>query len=247
MTTSDHELKLTQMKEQIQKLGSSAEKYGDPTLERFLIEKSMDPNKAAKMFVAWQKWRASFVPLGYIPESEVADELKAEKTYLQGLSSKSGLPVVILKASKHYPAKDQLQFKKFFVHMIEKGIASGIKDKEIGNEKVVVIMDMQNLAYKNIDTQGFIAGFQMLQDYFPGRLAKLYMVSMPWFFASVWKIISRVLEKSTSEKIVMISGEKGRKKLVEEVGKETLPEELGGIAKLVLLQDVQVPKLAHVE
>ncbi|XP_076884223.1 sec14 cytosolic factor-like [Bidens hawaiensis] len=246
MATSDHQLKLTQMKEHIQKLGSSAEKYGDPTLERFLIEKSMDPNKAAKMFVAWQKWRASFVPLGFIPESEVADELKAEKTFLQGLS-KSGLPVVILQASKHYPAKDQQQFKKFFVHMLEKAIASGIKDKEIGNEKVIVIMDMQNLAYKNIDTHGFIAGFQMLQDYYPGRLAKLYMVSMPWFFVSVWKIISRVLEKSTSEKIVMISGEKGRKQLIEEVGKETLPEDLVGIAKPVLIQDVQVPKLANVE
>ncbi|KAJ0837780.1 putative CRAL-TRIO lipid binding domain, CRAL/TRIO domain superfamily [Helianthus annuus] len=241
MATS-HEVKLTQMKEHVQKLGSSAEKYGDATLERFLIDKSMDPNKAAKLFVAWQNWRSSFVPLGFIPESEVVEELNAKKVFLQGLS-KSGHPLVILQANKHYPAKDQNQYKKFMVHMLDKAIASGIKGTEIGNEKIVVIMDMQKLAYKNVDTHGFIAGFQILQSYYPERLAKLYMLNMPWFFASVWKIISRVLEKSTSDKIVIISGEKGSKQLIDEVGKEALPEELDGMAKLVLLQDVQVPQL----
>ncbi|KAI3796299.1 hypothetical protein L1987_38966 [Smallanthus sonchifolius] len=77
--------------------------------------------------------------------------------------------------------------------------------------------------------------------YYPQRLEKLYMLNMPWFFTSCWKIVSRVLEKSTSEKIVMVTNEKGRKQLIEEVGKEVLPEELGGNAKvLVPLQDVQV-------
>ncbi|KAI3796301.1 hypothetical protein L1987_38968 [Smallanthus sonchifolius] len=163
---SDHAVKLTQMKEHIEKLGSSAEKYGDPTLERFLIEKSMDPNKAAKMFVAWRKWKDSFVPLGFIPESEVIDELKLKKVFLQGLS-KSGFPAMIYHGSKHFPSKDQDQFKKFFVHMLDKALASGIKDKEIGNEKVVLIMDMKHLAYKNLDTHAFISGFQLLQSTIP--------------------------------------------------------------------------------
>ncbi|KAK1425466.1 hypothetical protein QVD17_20818 [Tagetes erecta] len=240
MATNTLEVKLSQMREHVKMLESSAEKYGDPTLERFLIEKSMDPNKAAKMFVAWVKWRDTFAPLGFIPESEVIDELNPKKVFLQGLS-KSGHPVVILYASKHYPAKDNNQFKKFIVHMLDKAIASGIKGKEIGNEKVVVIMDMNQLAYKNVDTHGFISAFQILQAYYPGQLAKLYMLNMPWFFTSFWKIISRVLEKSTSEKIVMVTNDKGRKQLIEEVGKEVLPQEFGGNAKLVPLQDVQLP------
>ena len=83
-------------------------------LERFLIARSMDPNKAAKMFVTWQKWRASFVPTGFIPDSEVMDQLDAKKIYLQGLS-KDVHPVMIIKGSKHYPAKDQPQFKSKFL------------------------------------------------------------------------------------------------------------------------------------
>ena len=74
----------------------------------------MDPKKAAKMFVTWQKWRASFVPLGFIPDSEVLDELKSRKIFLQGFSNE-GHPLVVLFACKHYPAKDQQQFKSNFL------------------------------------------------------------------------------------------------------------------------------------
>ena len=62
------------------------------------------------MFVQWQKWRAQLVPLGFIPDSEVPDELESRKIYLQGLS-KDGHPLMIVKSSKHFPSKDQLQFK----------------------------------------------------------------------------------------------------------------------------------------
>nr|GEY05528.1 hypothetical protein [Tanacetum cinerariifolium] len=89
---------------------ASFPKYGYPTLERFLINRSMDPKKAAKMFVEWQKWRSSFVPLGFIPDSEIPELLEQRKLFFSGFS-KNGHPVVILSADKHYPAKDQDQYK----------------------------------------------------------------------------------------------------------------------------------------
>lgn len=79
-------------------------------LRRFLVARSMDPEKAAKMFVQWQKWRADIAPLGYIPDSEVLDELSAKKIYLGG-PAQTGHPLMIVKASNHYQSKDQLQFK----------------------------------------------------------------------------------------------------------------------------------------
>ncbi|KAI3719830.1 hypothetical protein L6452_20735 [Arctium lappa] len=236
------QIKLTQMKECVHMLDSSSEKYGDPTLERFLIARSMDPNKAAKMFVSWRKWRNSFVPLEFIPDSEVLQQLEPRKIFLQGLC-KSGHPLMILDASKHYPAKDHHQFKKFVVHLLDKGIASGIRGTEIGNEKMVVILDLQKLSYKNVDARGLISGFQFLQAYYPERLARLYILNMPWFFVSVWKMVSHFLEKATLNKIVMVNNEEQRKQFVAEVGKEALPEEFGGNARLVALQDVEAPRL----
>ncbi|TQD70930.1 hypothetical protein C1H46_043539 [Malus baccata] len=228
---------LAEMKKSVQKLGSSTEKFGDPTLMRFLIARSMDPDKAANMFVQWHKWRASFVPNGFVSDAEVKDQLADRKIFLQGLS-KDGYPVMVVKASKHCPSKDQLQFKKFVVHLLDKTIASSFRGKEIGNEKMIVILDLQQLSYKNVDARGFITGFQFLQSYYPERLAKLFILSMPWFFVSVWRMISRFLEKATQEKIVIVSNEEGTKNFRKEIGEETLPEEYGGRAKLVLLQDV---------
>ncbi|KAM3705482.1 hypothetical protein ACB098_03G082800 [Castanea mollissima] len=237
----NQEMALTQMRKSVEKLGSSTEGYGNPTLMRFLIARSMDQDKAAKMFVQWQNWRAAIVPNGVISESEIQDELEPRKIYLQGLS-KDKYPVMIVKASKHFPSKDNVQFKKFVVHLLDKTIASSFKGREIGNEKLIGILDLQNIGYKNIDARGLITGFQFLQAYYPERLAKCFILHMPRFFVSVWRMVSRFLEKATLEKIVIVTNEDERQDFIKEVGEEVLPEEYGGRAKLVAIQDVV---LAH--
>ncbi|KAL2545852.1 Sec14p-like phosphatidylinositol transfer family protein [Forsythia ovata] len=232
----NHEVAVTQMRMSVEKLGSSTEKYEDPTLMRFLIARSMDTEKAAKMFVQWLQWRTSFVSLNYIPDSEVQDELNSRKIYLQGLSTK-GCPVLVVKIKNHLPAKDQLQFKKFVVHLLDKAISSSFRGREIGNEKLIAILDLHQIAYKNIDTRGLITGFQFLQSYYPERLAKCYLLNMPRFFTTVWRVVSRFLEKATLEKIVIVCNEEERRELIRTVGEVALPEGYGGRAKLVALQD----------
>ncbi|KAL5763124.1 hypothetical protein ACOSP7_019388 [Xanthoceras sorbifolium] len=239
------EIALTQMRKSVEKLGCSTEKYGDPTLMRFLIARTMDPEKAAKMFVQWQKWRAAMVPNGFISESEIPDELMPRKLFLQGLS-KDGFAVLLVKACKHFPSKDQLQFKKFVVHLLDKTIASSFRGREIGNEKLIGILDLQQITYKNIDARGLITGFQFIQAYYPERLAKCYILHMPRFFVSVWRLVSRFIEKATLEKIVIVTSEEEKKDFVTEVGEELLPEEYGGRAKLIAFQDVTVPHLSDV-
>lgn len=231
------EIAVAQLRKSVQLLGSSTERHGDPTLMRFLIARSMDPDKAAKMFVQWQKWRAEFVPLGFIPDSEIPDELQARKAYLQGLS-REGYSVLIIKASNHFPSKDQLQFKKFVVHLLDKTIASSFRGSEIGNEKLIGVIDLKQIAYKNIDARALITGFQFLQAYYPERLAKCFLLNMPWFFVSVWRMVSYFLEKATLEKIVIVSNEIDKEELIREIGEAALPEEYGGQAKLVAIQDV---------
>ncbi|XP_062113373.1 sec14 cytosolic factor isoform X2 [Humulus lupulus] len=237
----NQEIVLTQMRKSVEKLGSSIE-HGEPTLMRFLIARSMDPDKAAKMFVQWQKWRASLVPNGSISASEVPDELAAKKLYLQGLSNK-GYPVMIVKASNHFHSKDQLQFKKFVVHLLDKTIASSFKGREIGDEKLIGILDLTDISYKNIDARGLITGFQFLQAYYPERLAKCFILNMPWFFVSVWRLVSRFLEKATLEKVVIVTSDDEKRDFIEEVGGETLPEEYGGRAKLRAIQEVELAPL----
>ncbi|EPS57491.1 hypothetical protein M569_17326, partial [Genlisea aurea] len=158
----NQEFAVAQMRRSIHQLGGDTQGFGEPTLMRFLIARSMDPAKAAKMFVQWQTWRKSFVPNGRILESEIQDELNFEKIGLQG-SSRNGYPIVIVRGGKHYPSKDQLQFKKFVVYLLDTAIESGFRGKETGKEKIVAILDLQEVCLKNIDARGLITGFQFLQ------------------------------------------------------------------------------------
>ncbi|KFK43752.1 hypothetical protein AALP_AA1G168200 [Arabis alpina] len=238
------ELVLTQFRKAVEKLSSSTEGYEKATLMRFLVARSMDPDKAAKMFVDWQKWRASIVPpSGFIPDSEVKDELEFNKICLQG-PTKAGHPLVLVITSKHFASKDQANFKKFVVHVLDKIIKSGIKGKEVGDEKLIGVIDLANITYKNLDARGLITGFQFLQSYYPERLAKCYILHMPGFFATVWKFVCRFLEKTTKEKIVIVTNAEEQRQFEEDIGLEALPEEYGGRAKLTLIQDVLLPQTA---
>lgn len=40
---------------------------------------------------------------------------------------------------------------------------SSFKGREMGNEKLIAILDLQQIAYKNVDPRGLITGFQFLQ------------------------------------------------------------------------------------
>ncbi|WMV06653.1 hypothetical protein MTR67_000038 [Solanum verrucosum] len=221
----NQEIALTQMRKSVEKLGYSTESYGEKRLMRFLIARSMNPEKAAKMFCQWKKWRAEMVPIGYITDSEVADELAAEKIYLQGLS-KNGHPVVMV--------------KKFVVHLLDKTIASSFNGRETGNEKLIGIVDLQDITYSNADLRGLITGFQFLQAYYPERLAICYLLNMPQFFVTVWRFVCRFLDKATQEKVRIVTSEEQKQEFIREVGEDVLPEEYGGRAKLVLLQNVAV-------
>lgn len=42
-------------------------------------------------------------------------------------------------------------------------LSSSFRGREIGNEKLIGILDLQQISYKNVDARGLITGFQFLQ------------------------------------------------------------------------------------
>ncbi|MBA0730820.1 hypothetical protein Golax_025587 [Gossypium laxum] len=53
---------------------------------------------------------------------------------------------------------------EFVVYLLDKTIARyAVKGREIGNEKLIGVLDFQNITYRNVDARGLITGFQFLQ------------------------------------------------------------------------------------
>ncbi|WMV06656.1 hypothetical protein MTR67_000041 [Solanum verrucosum] len=177
------------------------------------------------------------VPLGYITDSEVADESVAEKVYFQGLS-KNGVLMITLNYSASIDTF--ASYAEYVVHLLDKTIASSFNGREIGNEKLIGILDLQNITYSNVDVRGMITGFQFLQAYYPERLATCYLLHMPQFFVTIWRFVCRFLDKATQQKMRIVMSEEQKQEFIREVGEDVVPEEYGGRAKLVLLQDVVV-------
>ncbi|CAN6479819.1 unnamed protein product [Victoria cruziana] len=230
---------MEQMKAAVEKLGSSTEGETEKSLMRFLVAKSMDPKKAARMFVQWKIWRAEIAPLGYIPDDEVLDELRARKVFLQG-PNRHGFGVIIVLGRKHFAPKDFLQLKKFIVQILDKALLSCKDRAEEGKDKIVAVFDLQQVSTANIDVRSLTTGLQIQQDYYPDRLQKVFIVGMPLFFVGVWKFVSSLLNKATLDKVQIVKSKEERAAMLKEIGEETLPAEYGGRAKLVALQDAKL-------
>lgn len=206
-------------------------------LLRFLLARPMAPEKAAKMFVQWQAWRASMVPSGSITEDEVRDQLDVRRVFLGGLT-KEGYRVVVGKGKGCFPLKDRHQFKKFVIYMLDKAVVSvRTGGRETGNEKLVALLDLGQLSFKHVEGGAFITCFQIQQAYYPGILAKCYILDMPRFFVGIWKIVSSFLETATKEMVAMVNTADEKREFIKELGEDIVPEEYGGKAKLVALRD----------
>jgi hypothetical protein len=72
----------------------------------------MNVEKAHKFLLHHLQWKREFMPEGPIRASDVQNELKKEKIFLQG-ADKRGCPVGVIMASKHYAADRNLdEFKR---------------------------------------------------------------------------------------------------------------------------------------
>ncbi|KAL9259215.1 hypothetical protein AKJ16_DCAP05184 [Drosera capensis] len=201
---------LAQMKQAVRDLGSSTDNYLDGNLMRFLIARSMVPEKAAKMFVQWQEWRSSFVPLGYIPDYEVRDQLEERKMFLGGMT-KEGYPLILVKACRHNSlSKDKLQLK-----------SESYYPERLGK------------CYM-LNTPWFLANMWKMISYFLDKATQEKASSVPWFRSILNPHLFCLIA------VVFVYSEEEKKKFIEHLGEDLVSEEFGGKAKLVALQDVTI-------
>eukprot|EP00250_Pteridium_aquilinum_P019458 c24440_g2_i1 orf=346-957(+) len=188
------------LRSRLQALKPQIQEVDDATLRRFLRARSHNVDKACKFLLQHLKWRRTFVPLGCIQESEIANELKKEKIFLQG-ADKKGRPIGVILAARHCSSnRDLEEFKRFVVYGFDKAVASLVK----GQEKFVLIADLKGYKFKNMDVKGYCAILEILQDHYPERLGKLFMVHVPPLFDMAWRLVQPFLDPNVKEKIVFV-------------------------------------------
>nr|XP_034899253.1 LOW QUALITY PROTEIN: phosphatidylinositol transfer protein 3-like [Populus alba] len=152
----------------------------DLTIRRFLRARDLDTGKASSMLLRYLKWRREFVPNGSVSPLETPNEVAQNKMFLQGSDARKGRPVTVILGARHVQSKGGLEeFKRFVVYGFDK-ICSRMPPA--GQEKFVVIGDLEGWGYANSDIHGYLSCLKFLEcrNITPERLAKVFLVHAPY-------------------------------------------------------------------
>ncbi|KAM7273356.1 hypothetical protein ACFE04_028020 [Oxalis oulophora] len=224
--------KICLMRELVQKQDPSSKDVDDATLRRFLRARDLDVQKGSTMFLKYLKWRRSSVPNGFISESDVQNEIAQKKMFMQGFDKK-GRPIALQLGAKHFQNKTPDEFKRFLVYVLDK-ICSRLPP---GEEKFTIIGDLQGWGYANSDIRGYLSALSVLQDCYPERLGKVFIVHAPYIFMTVWKIIYPFIDNKTKTKIEFVPNKCIKSTMLQLIDESQLPEIYGGKLALVPIQD----------
>ncbi|XP_052182186.1 sec14 cytosolic factor-like isoform X3 [Diospyros lotus] len=189
--------KILHMRAFVERQDPSSKDVDDFTMRRFLRARDLDIEKASAMFLEYLKWRRTFVPKGFISVSEIQNDLAQNKMFMQGTDRK-GRPITVAFGGRHFHNKGGLEdFKRFVVFAIDK-LCSRMQG---GQEKFAVIGDLEGWGYSNSDIRAYLAALSILQNYYPERLGKLFLVHVPYIFMAAWKIVYPFIDNNIKKTV----------------------------------------------
>ncbi|WOL18708.1 random slug protein 5-like [Canna indica] len=211
----------------------AAKEVDNLMLRRFLRARDLDIEKASLLFLKYLNWKRTAVPNGFISEEEVRNELSQKKIYMQG-TDKAGHPIVVAFGAKHYSLHRHMdEFKNFVVYVLDR-ISSSMP---AGQEKFTCIGDLKGWGYSNCDIRAYIAALDIMQNCYPERLGKIFLVHVPYLFMKTWKIIYPFIDKNTRKKFIFVEDKKLKATLLVDIDENQLPEIYGGRLPLVPIEE----------
>jgi hypothetical protein len=102
-------------------------------------------------------------------------------------------------------------YSKHFINnttssLILKYILNIIDNSLINNSQFIVHLNIKNLSFSDIEkiSSFLIDNSNLFKERYPEQLLKLYVYNTSFVFSQLYKILSKILDKQTKEKIVVI-------------------------------------------
>ncbi|KAF5836715.1 CRAL-TRIO domain-containing protein [Dunaliella salina] len=171
------------------------------------------------------------MPSGRIPESSIANELKCEKVVIQGLD-KASRPVMIVQVCKHNGWTRYIdELERLCCYALDALISRAPEDKNPGAQ-CSVVLDLTNMGALSMDIQAIKKLLQLLGEHYVERLGVMYFFNPPSLFWGVWTSLSPLLPEPTRAKMKIIDPASDSHDLIQDIPREVLPREFGGLASM---------------
>ena len=190
------------------------------------------------------RWRREFSHDGGVDallHFEYPEEAAVRAGYPQCYhkTDKEGRPILLdmvgrVDATKLRESTDYERLTKFCLHRMEHNlqvkypICSEVAGRPVGES--VIIIDLKGFRPSQFtsDVRGHMQRyFKILQDNYPERMGKMFVINAPALFAGVWLVVKNFVDVRTRSKVDIL-GSKYTAKLLEVVDRSVLPTIFGG-------------------
>ena len=198
----------------------------DATLLRYLRARNFDVDKSKAMLRETLNWRRDFgVENMHEWKDVIAIENSPGKMYVRGYDK--DVHALIYMKPRLENTNDHDGNIKHLVYTLEKAVAC--MSSNTTAEKLCLLIDYEGYSLRNAPPmKTSMETLTILQNHYPERLFRAYMIRPPWIFHAFFNMISPFIDPVTKNKIAMVSGSNIKEKLVETIDPVVLEEELGG-------------------
>ena len=202
----------------------------DDCFLRYLHARSLNVEKACSMLKASIKWRNDEIDMNGCKEGAWKETISLEnstgKMYVRGYD-RSGRPLMYMKPRLEN-TNDHEGNIKHLVFTMEKTIATM---KKTGQTKMSLLIDYEGFSIFTAPPMNTSrATLSILQDQYPERLHKAYLIRPPFYFNVFWGMISPFIDVKTREKIVFLPSdpEGQRNELTKDIDMSQVERSIGG-------------------
>ena len=218
--------------------------FDDYYLLKFCRARDFNIEKTLEMFKNFIKWRHDN-GVDYICENfEFTEFNKVLKIFPHGFHKvdKEGRPIYYqilskLNTSELFKVVTTERLIKYFTQCYELMMKYKFKacSKTKGEivDQLCIILDIENIGITDLfgKTRTFVnLSAKIGQDYYPGNMAKMFLINTSKLFYIVYNIIKSLIDEGTRKKIELL-GSDYKEKIFEYIEPNNLPSFLGGNCK----------------
>ncbi|CAF9913891.1 MAG: hypothetical protein ALECFALPRED_009131 [Alectoria fallacina] len=215
----------------------------DSNLLRFLVARSYDPQAAYKQYSASATWRrkVSLVQTYDNTDVQIFERLTKQPQWT-GRRDKMGIPLMVYVLSEIRPedlaqiAKEDPGLSSIFlpaeyVTNFTQRLCNRVQNDGIVINKSVNIVDLSNVGLRKFwNLRSLLqTASSMATAHYPETVERIFVVGAPYFFPTIWSLVTRWFDPATTKKIFVLSASEATKKLTEFIAPENLPQRFGGM------------------
>ncbi|XP_010936582.1 uncharacterized protein [Elaeis guineensis] len=189
----------------------------------FLKDRRFSVEDAVAKLTKAIKWRQDF-GVSELSEESVKSLYGTGKAYLHDFLDINGRPVLVVVASKHFPAvgiflhhnQDSRKCLSYSIHVIVNDIPviiwsqkqdpsdneklsvflieKALRKLPSGTEEILVIIDLRGFRVENADVQFLKFLIDVFYYYYPKRLGQVLFVDAPFVFLPIWQLVKPLLK-----------------------------------------------------